>query len=219
MLPLLLACTPRHVPEVPLAVPQAAELLEAHLAAIGGAEALRAHRTRLTTGTVFVDAQGIAAPFTVAQAAPAEVFASTQFPGGLLLESGVSDGVAWGRDPGARYRYGEERVAAMRRGSLHRAADYAEGLAAMAVLERADFHGVDAWRCAATTWRMTGRSRCAARSSWARREASWRSSRARCFREPSSPTSPIATGAASPSSAAARTSASPGPVARHGWQP
>lgn len=149
MLTLLLsACSPRHVPQAPSTLPQPVALFEAHLAAIGGADAVEAHQTRLTTGTVYVDAQEIAAPFSVAQAMPAEVFTTTRFPGGLSLQSGVSDGVAWARDPGARYRYDDERTAAIRRGSLHRAVHDAEGAAAMTVLGRADFHGVDAWRVA-----------------------------------------------------------------------
>lgn len=148
MLLLLLACTPRHVSQPPVELPEATALFEAHLAAIGGVDAVRSHQTRLTTGTVFIDAQEIAAPFTVAQAAPAEVFATTRFPAGLTLESGVSGGVAWAKDPGARYRYGDERIASIRRAALHRATDYAEGVESLSVLEQAEFHGIDAWRVA-----------------------------------------------------------------------
>ena len=147
---LLLACAPRAAPpaEISPELPQPAALFEAHLAAIGGAAAVRAQETVRVTGAVHVEDQGIIAPFVVESAAPADVRAITEFPGGLTLQSGVHDGVAWARDPGARWRLGEEAVTARRRAALHRDVHYADGIAAMSVVAQADFHGVPAFQVA-----------------------------------------------------------------------
>ena len=142
-----MACTPRHVPEPgPLPVPAPEVLFAHHLAAIGGAEAVAAHRSQHITGTVYVEAQDISAPFDIRAAAPADVVAITHFPGDLSLESGVVGEVAWARDPGARWRLGDERTAAIRRAALHRDIHYDDGVGQMRASGPEDFHGQGAWR-------------------------------------------------------------------------
>lgn len=126
------ACGPKKAPvavaaPAPAALPAAADLLTRALELNGGASALQAHKTLICHGVLTMAAQGMSAPVSVYQAAPAFLYSRAEMGGVGTLEEGVVDGIAWANDPlmGPRLKEGAERATALRQSDFYFSADVA----------------------------------------------------------------------------------------------
>jgi len=104
-----------------LPLPEASEVIDAHIEATGGAEAHRAVRTRVSRGTVTFQAMDLEADVEIWQQAPQNQRFTLSIPGMGVDERGVFANLAW-EDPlqgGARILQGEQAENAIRRAKMH----------------------------------------------------------------------------------------------------
>lgn len=99
-----------------LPVPSPDELIARAVARSGGEEAIRRHHSVEFEGEMRMAAQGIVASMRLVQVEPGTIYSRVELPGVGLMEEGVTDGVAWARDPlsGPRIKEGVERAQALR---------------------------------------------------------------------------------------------------------
>lgn len=81
-------------------LPSAAEVLERHRDAVGGADAIRKHRSRRVTGRFALTAQGIEGPLEMLAAAPDRLVLRMDVSGLGRIERGFDGTVGWSIDPG-----------------------------------------------------------------------------------------------------------------------
>ncbi len=113
------ACAPKTgstEPVVTRSMPEADEVIARAIARSGGEDAIRSHSSVRLEGEMRMAAQGIVATMRMVQQAPGELYSVVDLPGVGLMEEGVSNGVAWARDPlsGPRIKEGVERAQALR---------------------------------------------------------------------------------------------------------
>lgn len=81
------------------ALPSGTEISDRHIAAIGGADAIRALKSWRATGTFELPGQGISGSLTVIAARPAMSLVQVDLPGLGLVQSGYDGKHGWTLDP------------------------------------------------------------------------------------------------------------------------
>jgi len=133
-------------PEAP-ALPSAEEVLERHRNAVGGAEAIRKHRSRRVHGRFELTAQGIQGPLEMLAAAPDRLLLRMDVAGLGRIERGFDGSIGWSIDPGVGPRLLDGRELH----ELQHSADFYSELkdlsefASATVLERSTFEGRDCY--------------------------------------------------------------------------
>jgi hypothetical protein len=102
------------------ALPPAAEVLDAYVAATGGKAAYEKLQSRVATGSVSVPSMGQPARFTMYQEAPRKMRLVIELPGLGTEERGTDGKIAWSRSnmTGNRILEGAERAQLLRTGAL-----------------------------------------------------------------------------------------------------
>ncbi|MGY6517750.1 MAG: hypothetical protein ACXIUZ_03450 [Lysobacteraceae bacterium] len=130
------------------AKPDARALVDAHIAAVGGAEALKAQSSGTVTGRFEMPAAGIAGPMTIYAGGPERIRTEIEMTGFGMIRSGINGEVVWSEDPfmGPRILEGEER--ALQVESVHPdAAVRADSMvASLTTEERAEYGGQACWK-------------------------------------------------------------------------
>jgi hypothetical protein len=120
----LLAGCPKSGPTAPAsaqqALPTADTILDAWVATMGGEEMLRSTQSSLAIGTVEMAAAGMTMQMKIYSAAPNWMLVDMEVAGLGSFQEGVSDGVAWAKDPmtGARIKDGPSAKQALRNATL-----------------------------------------------------------------------------------------------------
>ena len=128
-------------------LPSAAEVLERHREAIGGAEAIRRYTSRRIAGRFELTAQAIAGPLEILAAAPDRIVLRMELGGLGRVERGFDGTTGWSIDPGIGPRLLQGRELDELR---HSAEFYSElkdpsQFSSSAVLERTTFEGKDCY--------------------------------------------------------------------------
>jgi hypothetical protein len=91
-------------------LPPARQLIDKHIAAMGGKEKLLAHATSTTKGTFEIPSQGLSGQYQLYSAKPNKVSMTITIPGIGDIASGFDGSVAWSTNPmqGARVLSGKE---------------------------------------------------------------------------------------------------------------
>lgn len=142
------AAAPKTAKPAPGAPTTARQVIDAHIAAIGGREALLARKSSRAVMTMEMPAAGMRADMEVASMAPNKILVKTTIPGMGELLSGYDGTTAWAVDPmqGARVLSGKEldqaRTQADFNGELRPDSLYS----AMELVEKTEFEGRPAWK-------------------------------------------------------------------------
>src|SRR5690349_14456734 len=97
-------------------LPKAEQILDKYLEVTGGLESYKKLKTEVTTATMEFVGKGIKAQIRDYKAEPNKSYSEVELPGMGKIESGLSEGVAWERNPmmGPRIKEGEEKATALR---------------------------------------------------------------------------------------------------------
>jgi hypothetical protein len=126
------------------ALPSAREVIDRHVEAIGGREAIEAHSSSYASGTIEIVGQGLVGEMEIYAAAPDKTLVSVRFPAaGIENRTGYDGEVGWSIDPmtGERLLQGGELQQLVDEadyyGDLHDPAKFS----AMETVEQVDFDG------------------------------------------------------------------------------
>ncbi len=132
------------------ALPSAKEVLDRHVTAIGGRDAVMAITSVQQKGTLELAAMGISAELTVVMAKPNKMTTTTSIPGLGEMQQGFNGEIAWDNNPmqGPRIAEGEELA------NRKEASNFAEGFGiydaekftSMEVVEKTLFAGEEAYK-------------------------------------------------------------------------
>jgi hypothetical protein len=134
-------------------LPTGRDVVDRHVAAMGGAEAIARHTSRHSTGTFEMRQQGIAGTMEVFAARPAKELARIDLPGFGVTEAGFDGEVGWSIDPavGPRLLQGKElerlRLLAEFDAALHAPEQYAS----LETVARTAFDGRDCLKVRVTS--------------------------------------------------------------------
>jgi zinc protease len=132
------------------ALPAVADILDRHLAAIGGRDAVMAISSVQQRGTLEMSAMGISAEVTMASAKPNKSSMLMSIPGLGEIRQGFNGEVAWSSDPmsGPRLAAGEELAARQASAKFFEAFGIfdMDDFTSVAVLEQSTFGGEDAYK-------------------------------------------------------------------------
>lgn len=94
------------------ALPEARTLVDRHIAALGGTEALDKAQNGTLSGTFAMPAAGISTPATVWAKGHEKILSKVELPGMGVIQSGISGEIVWAIDPfqGPRILQGNERA-------------------------------------------------------------------------------------------------------------
>ncbi len=129
-------------------LPAAETLIERHLEAVGGRDAILAHTSSRVTGTFSMPAAGIQGTLETKAAAPNLSFTQVEIPGMGVIRSGFDGTVGWSVDPnlGPRLLEGNE-LAAVMEGASQLAAVRDESLFDVReTVERTEMNGVACYK-------------------------------------------------------------------------
>jgi hypothetical protein len=102
-------------------LPKAETILDRYVEVTGGKAAYEKRKNEVVTGTLEFKAQGLKGSLTRYAAAPAEEYVIMELDGVGKIESGMSNGVAWDKNPmlGPHLKTGAEKAQAVREGTFN----------------------------------------------------------------------------------------------------
>jgi hypothetical protein len=130
------------------ALPEARALIEGHIEAVGGREALEAQTDSILVGQFRMPAAGVQGRMTVASRAGGARVTVIELPGIGQIQSGYSADLAWSIDPfsGPRLIEGEELEALIERSELAAILRDPEYVRDARTVERTEFGGIPCFR-------------------------------------------------------------------------
>lgn len=125
-------------------LPPADEILARAVQAVGGEEALRAHRSSRMTGTFLMPAQGIQGEMTLWATAEGVMYSRVLIEGIGVMEEGVDGDLAWSKDPltGPRIKSGVEAIQAKRAADFYLLLNLTSHYATRETVRRTEIDGV-----------------------------------------------------------------------------
>ncbi len=141
------------------ALPTAKEVLDRHVQAVGGRDAIMAINSLQQTGTLEMAAMGISAELSVAAARPNKMAMTMSIPGMGEMQQGFNGEVGWDNNPMSGPRLAEGEELTNRKESSNFVETFgifdAEKFSEMTVVEKTQFNGEDAYKVKLV--RKTGR--------------------------------------------------------------
>lgn len=132
------------------ALPSAKEVLDRHITAIGGRDAVLAITSVQQKGTLELAAMGISAELTLAMAKPNKMAMTMTIPGMGEMQQGFNGDIGWDNNPMQGPRLAEGEELANRKESANFAEGFgifdAEKFTSMEVVEKAQYAGEEAYK-------------------------------------------------------------------------
>jgi hypothetical protein len=143
---------PSTPPATGAALPSGEELFKKHVAALGGEEALRAEKNRVTKGRIQIKGQPNAGQVTVLRVAPNRMYSTLDLPGIVTIETWYNGERGWVRDSnsGVRALSGADLAETKRSADMLGEANFKERYTAVRTIAREKFEGKDAYSVEAT---------------------------------------------------------------------
>jgi hypothetical protein len=140
-------------------LPTGEELFKRHIAALGGEEALRAEKNRVTKGRLQPKGQPSTGQITILRVAPNRMYSTLDLPGVVTIETWCDGERAWVRDSnsGARVLTGEALADTKRSADFLGEANYKDRYTEIKTVGREKLEGRDVFAVEGTT--PSGRKR------------------------------------------------------------
>lgn len=148
-LPLAAQSTPAPAQGAPAStLPDAREVLERHIKAVGGREAFTVHKSRRVVGTLSMPATGLGGTIEILQATPNKTRQKMTIAGVGDIQQGFDGTTGWSMEPimGPRVLQGRELDDLREEADFHGDLNYQSKYSSMKTVERAEFDGRPCYR-------------------------------------------------------------------------